>query len=262
MRTTRNAARVRICRKTVCNSPDVPPRESFRSEVDRFCPTGHSASSRPELFPETFLAAPACVRPVGKAWVKARKRDQFYREAKAQGYRSRAAFKLIQIDARFDLIYEGDVVVDLGAAPGGWSQVARELVGEGGRVVAVDRLGMRPITGVEVWRGDAEDDTLLAALAEKVGRADVVLSDMSPRLSGHKTLDHARSIDLGRHALAAACVLLRPKGNLVSKVFQGDEVEAFRREVSRHFTSVKAHAPEASRKESRELYVIGMGFRG
>src|SRR6266540_5013649 len=114
--------------------------------------------------PNVFGRDPARSR-VGKAWVKARRRDPFYREAKAQGYRSRAAFKLIQIDARFDLIYEGDVVLDLGAAPGGWSQVAHELVGASGRVVAVDRVGMRPLEGIEVWRGDLEDPALLAVLA-------------------------------------------------------------------------------------------------
>ena len=199
---------------------------------------------------------------MGKAWVKKRKRDVFYREAKAQGYRSRAAFKLIQIDARFDLIYEGDVVVDLGAAPGGWSQVARELVGEAGRVVAVDRVGMRPIAGVEVWRGDLEDPAFLDALAAKVGTADAVISDMSPRLSGHWSLDHARSVELGRRALEVALRVLRPHGLFVCTVFQGDAFESFRREVRPHFESVKAHTPEASTKESRELYVVGTGFRG
>ena len=199
---------------------------------------------------------------MGKAWVKKRKRDVFYREAKAQGYRSRAAFKLIQIDARFDLICEGDVVVDLGAAPGGWSQVARELVGDAGRVVAVDRVGMRAIAGVEVWRGDLEDPEFLDAFAAKVGTADAVISDMSPRLSGTRSLDHVRSVDLGRRALAVAVRVLRRRGIFVCKVFQGDAFESFRREVSRHFDAVNAHTPEASTKGSRELYLVAKGFRG
>ncbi len=198
---------------------------------------------------------------MGKAWVKRRKRDTFYREAKAQGYRSRAAFKLIQIDARFDLIYEGDVVVDLGAAPGGWSQVAKELVGEAGRVVSVDRVGMRPIPGIEVWKGDLEDAAFLEAFATEAGKADVVVSDMAPRLSGHWTMDHERSLELGRRALAVAVRVLRPGGRFVCKVFQGESLGGFRREVGRHFEVIKAHAPEASAKSSRELYLVAKGFR-
>ena len=152
--------------------------------------------------------------------------------------------------------------MDLGAAPGGWSQVARELVGEAGRVVAVDRVGMRPIAGVEVFRGDLEDPAFLDALAAKVGTADAVISDVSPHLSGTRSLDHARSVDLGRRALAVAVRVLRRRGAFVCKVFQGDAFESFRDEVARHFDAVKAHAPEASAKESRELYVVGKGFRG
>ena len=193
--------------------------------------------------------------------MKKRKRDVFYREAKAQGYRSRAAFKLIQIDARFDLIYEGDTVIDLGAAPGGWTQVARELAGDGGRVVAVDRVGMRPVEGVDVWKGDLADPGLVQDLAARIGAADVVVSDMSPRVSGNKSLDHERSLDLARHALALAVEVLRPGGHFVCKVFQGEHAEELRREVARHFRTAKGHAPEASRKESRELYIVGKGFR-
>ena len=212
-------------------------------------------------FPNVF-GGTAVRATVGKAWVKDRRRDPYYRRAKSQGYRSRAAFKLIQIDARFDLIYEGDAVVDLGAAPGGWSQVAKFLVGDTGSVVAVDRIGMRPIDGVEVWRGDLADAAVLEALATRVGSVDVVLSDMAPRLSGNKTHDHHRSVDVARAALAAAHRLLRPGGHFLCKVFQGEELDAFRREVRRHFREVRGHAPEASRKESREFYLVAKGFRG
>ena len=194
--------------------------------------------------------------------MKSRKRDPFYREAKAQGYRSRAAFKLIQVDARFDLIYEGDTVVDLGAAPGGWSQVARELVGPEGRVVAVDRVGMPPIAGVDVWKGDLGDEALVADLAAAIGRADVVVSDMSPRLSGNRNMDHERSLALADRALAFAAKVLRPGGNFLCKVFQGPHTEEFRDAVARRFRTVRSHVPEASRKESRELYVVGKGFKG
>jgi len=205
---------------------------------------------------------PALRTVVGKAWVKRRKRDEFYRAAKKEGYRSRAAFKLIQADARFDLIFEGDTVVDLGAAPGGWSQVAKELVGDAGRLVAVDRVGMMPIEGVDVWRADLEDPTFVETLVREVEAADVVVSDMAPRMSGNRTLDHARSIALARLALQLARRLLKKKGNLLCKVLQGEEYNVFLREVSAHFEVVQGHTPEASRKESREIYVVGKGFRG
>ncbi len=199
---------------------------------------------------------------MGRAWVKGRKRDPYYRRAKAEGYRSRAAFKLIQVDARFDLIYEGDTVLDLGAAPGGWSQVARVLVGDAGRVVAVDRLGMRSIPGVDVWKGDLTDPVFLDALAAEVGSVDVVLSDMSPRLSGTKTLDHERSLDLAGTALAAAERVLRNGGNFLCKAFQGPTLESFKAQVAARFRACRGHAPEASRKDSREFYIVAKGFRG
>lgn len=199
---------------------------------------------------------------MGKAWVKSRKRDPYYRRAKEAGYRSRAAYKLIQADARFDLIYEGDTVVDLGAAPGGWSQVARYLVAEQGRVVAVDRVGMRPIVGVEVLRGDLSDESFVEDFVATVGEADVVLSDMAPRLSGNKTLDHGRSVELGRLALSVAARLLKPGGHLLCKVFQGEHLDAFRKDVAAKFETCRVHAPEASRKASRETYLVAKGFLG
>jgi len=199
---------------------------------------------------------------VGRAWVKSRRRDPYYRRAKAEGYRSRAAFKLIQIDGRFDLIYERDVVVDLGAAPGGWSQVAKVLVGDEGRVVAVDRAGMQPIAGVDLWKGDLTDPAFLETLAAEVAPADVVISDMAPRLSGNKTLDHERSLGLARAALTAAERLLRPGGNFLCKAFQGEHLDDFRRAVQARFRTCRGHSPEASRKESREFYLVAKGFRG
>jgi len=199
---------------------------------------------------------------VGKAWVKQRKRDPFYRLAKAAGYRSRAAYKLIQIDGRFNLIYEGDTVLDLGAAPGGWSQVAKYLVGDGGRVVAVDRVGVRPIEGVEAWRGDLSDAGFVDALVGQLGTVDAVVSDMAPKISGSRSWDHARSVELARLALAVAIRVLRPGGNLLVKVFQGPDAEGFRRDVAEHFDVCRGHTPEASRKESREFYVVAKGFRG
>jgi 23S rRNA (uridine2552-2'-O)-methyltransferase len=199
---------------------------------------------------------------VGKAWVKGRKRDPYYRRAKAEGYRSRAAFKLIQIDARFDLIYEGDTVLDLGSAPGGWSQVAKVLVGDSGRIIAADLVGMRPLAGVDVWKGDLTDPEFIESLVREIGAVDVVISDMSPRLSGTKTLDHERSLALAETALAVAVRVLRPRGHFLAKVFQGPALDAFKERVASEFETAKGHAPEASRKESREFYVVGKGFRG
>src|SRR6266849_4188666 len=137
------------------------------------------------------------VRSMGKAWVKARRHDRFYRAAKKQAYRSRAAIKLSQIDLRYGLFESGDLVVDLGAAPGGWSQIARERIGAKGRVVAIDLARMAPIEGVEVLRGDFTRSEVQAKLFEAILRpADIVMSDMAPKLSGNRTLDVARTLDL------------------------------------------------------------------
>ena len=140
---------------------------------------------------------------MGKAWVKARRHDRFYRAAKKQAYRSRAAIKLSQIDRRIGLFREGDMVVDLGASPGGWSQVARERVGASGRVLAVDLAPFVPLEGVEFLRGDFQDPKVQAQLFERLRRpADVIISDMSPKLSGHRAVDVARALDLAEGALS------------------------------------------------------------
>src|SRR5437867_4417948 len=160
---------------------------------------------------------------MGKAWVKARRRDPYYRAAKAQGLRSRAVFKLVQIQERFGLIYPGDIVLDLGASPGGWSRAAAELVGPRGRVVAVDRVGMAPMDRVTFVRGDFTDPDVQTAIFEALRTpADVVTCDAAPRLSGHRSLDVARTLDLARAALTLACKALRPGGRFVTKAFQGE----------------------------------------
>ncbi len=200
---------------------------------------------------------------MGKAWVKARRRDPFYRRAKAQGYRSRAAFKLLQMQERFGLLRPGDRVADLGAAPGGWSQVAKDIVGKQGRVVAVDLRGMRPINGVVNVRGDIREEATVQEALMALGRpADVVLSDMSPSLSGLHATDHARSVDLAEGALAFASKGLRPGGSLVAKIFQGDLLSGLLLDLSRRFDLVKVHAPRASPKGSAEVFVVAKGFRG
>jgi 23S rRNA (uridine2552-2'-O)-methyltransferase len=197
---------------------------------------------------------------MGKAWVKARRHDRFYRAAKKQAYRSRAAIKLSQIDRRVGLFHEGDVVVDLGASPGGWSQIARERIGPAGRVLAVDLGSFVPVDGVEFLRGDFRDPKVQATLFERLRRpADVVMSDMAPKLSGHRAVDVARSLDLGEAALHFAVRALRPGGSLLVKVFQGDGYPEFLRRVTGAFEAAKGIKPSASSPGSAELYVVAVG---
>jgi 23S rRNA (uridine2552-2'-O)-methyltransferase len=185
------------------------------------------------------------------------RRDFFYRKAKVEGYRSRAAFKLKQINEKFEIIRKGDTVVDLGAAPGGWLQVAKEL--SGGKVLGVDILPIDEIEGVITIKGDIRHDTTIEkirGIIEKDG-ADVVICDAAPNLSGSWSYDHARSIDLATSAFECARKILKSGGNFAVKVFQGDMFPEFLNKVREHFGKVQAFSPEASRKQSAEIYVIG-----
>lgn len=200
---------------------------------------------------------------MAKRWVKERKRDGFYKMAKAEGYRSRAAYKLIQINRRFGLISEGNVVVDLGAAPGGWSQVAFELVGRSGKVIAVDRKRMKPIEGARMVRGDLTDESIIEAVIEEIGgEADVVISDMAPRLSGNWNMDHARSMSLADTALEFAQKTLRRGGNFTVKTFQGDLYTEYLDRTSSIFELSQSYSPKASPSGSREVFVVAKGYRG
>ncbi len=185
------------------------------------------------------------------------RRDYFYRKAKKEGYRSRAAFKLKQINEKFNLIRKGDTVVDLGAAPGGWLQVALEL--SGGTVVGVDILPIGEIEGVETIKGDIRLDTTIEKIREKIKKegADVVICDAAPNLSGNWSYDHARSIDLATSALECARKILKPRGRFAVKVFQGDMFPVFINKARQSFVKAQAFSPEASRKQSAEIYVIG-----
>ncbi len=197
-----------------------------------------------------------------KRWVKQRKKNGFYRKAKARGYRSRAAYKLIQINKRFGILRKGDVVVDLGAAPGGWSQVALEYVGEGGKVVAVDRKRMRPIEGVLVVRADLTDDETTELIIKEIGgKANAVISDMAPRLSGNKHVDHARSISLAEIAFEFAEKTTKRGGNFVAKTFQGDMFPEYIQRLSTLFKSCQSYSPEASPSGSREIFAVAKGYR-
>jgi 23S rRNA (uridine2552-2'-O)-methyltransferase len=195
-------------------------------------------------------------------WQRERKRDPYYRRAKREKYRSRAAYKLIQINNKFNIIKSGDAVIDLGASPGGWSQIAAELVGERGRVIALDIKPIDDIKGVIVLRGDAKSPGMRQEVSAVLGggRADAVISDMSPNISGNYSMDHARSIELAEMALEYANEFLRPGRSLLVKVFDGDLTNDLFNNIKSRFKITKRHAPKASRKSSSELYLIGMGF--
>ncbi|TAK42069.1 MAG: RlmE family RNA methyltransferase [Betaproteobacteria bacterium] len=197
-------------------------------------------------------------------WLQRHVADPFVRRARAAGYRSRAAFKLLEIDARERLLRPGTRVVDLGAAPGGWSQIAAGRVAPGGIVVAVDLLEIAPISGVIVLRGDFCDAAVQAAIGSALGGhpADVVLSDLSPRLSGIASADQARAADLLRAAIGFCRRHLRPGGTLLAKVFQGEEFGGVRAALQAAFREVRTRKPAASRGESRETYLLARGLKG
>jgi 23S rRNA (uridine2552-2'-O)-methyltransferase len=197
----------------------------------------------------------------GKAWMHEHVSDPHVIEAQRRGYRSRAAFKLIELAEKDKLLRPGLTVVDLGAAPGSWCQVLRERLGPSGRVVAVDLLPMDPIAGVRLVQADFRDESAPAMLeAVLEGRqADLVLSDLAPNLSGVASADQARSVYLGELALEFAVRWLKPGGDLVVKAFQGEGFSGFQREMERHFEKVHVRKPKASRDKSREVYLVGKG---
>lgn len=200
---------------------------------------------------------------MGKRWQKKRKKEHFYKKAKKEGYRSRAAYKLKQLDDKFEILEPGEVVVDLGAAPGGWMQAAREKVGDEGYVIGVD---LEPIEelgyeNVKTLQADITDPNIGKTILKDLPRpADVIISDASPDISGIWDVDHARSIGLARAALNLSGDVLVPGGNLLIKVFQGEMFNEFVKEVKNSFKFHKASKPDASRKESSEIYVIGKSF--
>jgi 23S rRNA (uridine2552-2'-O)-methyltransferase len=197
------------------------------------------------------------------AWLKRHVNDPYVRGARAQGYRSRAAYKLIEIAKRDRLARPGDDVVDLGAAPGGWAQALSERVGSSGRVLAVDLLEIAPIPGVTIIRGDFRQDTVLQRLDDALeGRKlDLVVSDMAPNLSGVRATDQARSIHLCELALEFAQVRLKPGGAFLVKVFQGAGYPEFLVAMRRVFIDVSSRKPRASRGASSEMYLLGRGLK-
>jgi 23S rRNA (uridine2552-2'-O)-methyltransferase len=201
-----------------------------------------------------------------KLWLERQLNDPYVAQAKREGLRSRAAFKLIEIDDKYHFLKPGIVVVDLGAAPGGWSQVAAKRVGSAngkGKIVAIDLLEMPEIPGVSFAQLDfLADDAPARLLAMMDGRADVVLSDMAPNTTGHRKTDQLRILGLVEGAVAFASEVLNPGGTFVAKVFQSGADATLMTELKRDFATVKHVKPASSRKDSSERYVLATGFRG
>jgi 23S rRNA (uridine2552-2'-O)-methyltransferase len=200
-----------------------------------------------------------------RAWLTRQINDPYVERAKREGLRSRAAFKLAEIDDRHKLLKPGARVVDLGAAPGGWSEIAARRVGDNGRVIALDVLEMKPIAGVDFLQLDFLDRSAPERLEAMLGggeKADVVLSDMAANATGHRQTDHLRIMALAEAAAEFARQVLAPRGAFVCKVLQGGTEAALLAELKRDFSSVKHVKPPASRSDSAELYLVAQGFRG
>jgi 23S rRNA (uridine2552-2'-O)-methyltransferase len=189
-----------------------------------------------------------------KEWLRRHVSDPYVRRARQEGYRSRAAYKLLELDQKHSLFKPGMTVLDLGAAPGGWSQVAAQKVMPGGHVVAIDVLEMAPISGVTIIKGDFRQVSI-------ENRADVVLSDVSPNLSGIPNVDQARLLELGLSAIELCAKLLKRDGVFVVKAFHGEAFDELRERLAAVFTKVKVAKPSASRGESAETYVVARGLR-
>ncbi len=198
-----------------------------------------------------------------RTWLERQISDPYVARAKREGFRSRAAYKLAEIDDKYRLLKPGARVVDLGAAPGGWSEIAARRVGAGGRVVAIDILDMKPIAGVEFLKLDFLDATAPQRLKALLGgKADLVLSDMAANATGHRQTDHLRIMALAEAAAHFAREVLGPGGSFLCKVLQGGTEAALLAELKRDFASVKHVKPPASRSDSAELYLLARGFRG
>jgi 23S rRNA (uridine2552-2'-O)-methyltransferase len=198
-------------------------------------------------------------------WIQKRRRDQFYKLAKEKGYRSRASFKLLQVNRSYRFIRRGSNVVDLGAAPGGWLQIAGEAVGESGFVLGVDKQEIKSLSrrNIATMVGDVEDPTLSDLIMKKMpGRIDVVLSDVSPNLTGSWEIDHARQVYLANLSLGIARQILQKGGTFFVKAFHGPDLQDFRSNLERSFQIVRIVKPPASRSDSSEIYFLGLNYVG
>ncbi len=196
-------------------------------------------------------------------WMQEHFQDEYVKKAQAMGLRSRAVFKLMEIQEKDRVLRPGINVVDLGAAPGGWSEYARTILGKNDKVVALDLLEIEPIEGVEFIQGDFREDEVLQKLYKVLDNQDVhlLLSDMAPNMSGNKEVDQPRSIYLGELALDAAQAILVKGGTFLIKMFQGEGFDAFCNQVKMHFTTVVIRKPKASRSRSNEVYILAKGFK-
>ena len=191
-------------------------------------------------------------------WYRERKRDYYYKEAKKQGYRARSSFKLIQINNRYGILKKGGVFIDLGASPGGWSQMAARY----GKVIAIDIQPMQPLDNVIFIQGDLTKEETIEKIRQIVSKVDAVISDASPNISGNYTLDQAKSVWLCENALKIAEEFLKHGGNFLCKIFEGEDYPQFLQKVREKFRMVKPHAPQASRKQSSEIYIVAKGYIG
>ncbi|MFM2482900.1 23S rRNA (uridine(2552)-2'-O)-methyltransferase RlmE [Celerinatantimonas sp. YJH-8] len=196
-------------------------------------------------------------------WLQEHQSDHYVQQAKKQGLRSRAVFKIEEIQQRDKLISPGMTVVDLGAAPGGWSQYAVSQLGDNGRVIACDLLPMDPIAGVDFLQGDFREEAVLNAILSRVGeqKVDLIMSDMAPNMSGNLGVDQSRAMYLVELALDMCRDVLATKGSFVVKVFQGEGFDEYVKNVRELFSSVKVRKPDSSRARSREVYIVASGFK-
>ncbi len=196
-------------------------------------------------------------------WYKEKKKEHFYKKAKKEGYRARSSYKLKQIQKKFNIIKRGDSVLDLGCAPGGWSQVSKEIVGKEGKVVGVDILPVKKLEDIIFIKGDMTEDETIDEIRKisSVDKFDVVISDMSPDISGNYDMDQARSIYLCIKALNTAEVFLKENGHFVCKAFEGKDLNDFISDIKSKFKTIKRFNPKASRKSSSEIYVVAKFFK-
>ena len=199
-----------------------------------------------------------------KSWIRQRKRDYYYRKAKEEKFRSRAAYKLLQAVKKYKFMKRGDIVVDLGAAPGGWIQAARKIVGEEGFILGVDIKPIEPFEEENILTivADITDPKTPENIRNLLPElADVVISDVSPKISGIWEVDHARQIDLALNSMKIACKVLKPKGNFFVKIFEGDLTRDFIVKLKENFSAVKLVKPKASRAKSSEIYILALGLK-
>ena len=202
---------------------------------------------------------------MSERWKQERRKDQFYKLAKERGYRSRSAFKLLQAVRKYRFMKRGDKVVDLGAAPGGWLQVSRQIVGKEGFVLGVDteRVMELPWTNVKALVADVTSDSLSSIIIDHMGsKVDVVVSDVSPKISGAWDVDHIKQLYLAERSLEIAKAVLRRQGNFFVKAFHGPDLKEYRERLAEHFEIVRLVKPPASKQRSSEIYLLAMDYRG